>query len=84
MFTNAPTRGQVEGQAAADVMAAMREARSATAIQRLRGLADGEQKLSWWDTASTPVKVAVVGGGLLTVVGLGIFAMSMMKKGRRR
>jgi hypothetical protein len=86
MLPNAPTSRNVKTQAAADIMAAMHDAHNNTAIQRLRGmgLADDPAKLSWWATASTPVKVAVVGGGILAVVGLGIGVMSMMKKGRRR
>jgi hypothetical protein len=80
-----PTSHQVKAQAAADVMAAMREARSAVAIQRLYGLGvdPTDQKLTWWTQQTMPVKVAVVGGGLLAVVGIG-FGIYSMTKGRRR
>lgn len=85
MYPNAPTTANVRNQAAAAVLAAMQNAKSTTAIQRLRGLgADDPSKLGWWDTASTPVKVAVVGGGILAVIGLGVGVMALMKKGRRR
>jgi hypothetical protein len=84
MYPNAPTTANVRNQAAAAVLAAMQNAKSTTAIQRLRGLGDDTAKLGWWDTASTPVKVAVVGGGILAAIGLGVGVMALMKKGRRR
>ena len=85
MYPNAPTYHTVRQQGAASVMDAMRNASQSTAIQRLRGLgADDPTKLGWWDTASTPVKVAVVGGGILAAIGLGVGVMALMKKGRRR
>jgi hypothetical protein len=85
MFPNAPTYHTVAQQGRADLTDAMRNAAASTAIRRLRGLgADEPAKLSWWDTATTPVKVAVVGGGILAVIGLGVGVMALMKKGRRR
>ena len=83
MYPNAPTFHTVRSQGAASVMDAMRNASSATAIQRLRGLGD-TAKLTWWDTATTPVKVAVVGGGILAAIGIGVGVHALMKKGRRR
>lgn len=85
MLPNSPTVRDTKVAAAADLVNALRQAHSTVALRRIQGIGDAAPaKLSWWDTATTPVKVAVVGGGVLVVVGAIAGAMALMKKGRRR
>lgn len=80
----APTSHDVSHQAAAHIAAAMAAGQSGVELRRLRGMlgdVTDPSKLTWWDTASTGTKVAVVGGAAVAVLGIGYGLYKMSKKG---
>lgn len=80
---NTPSWRNVQADAAENVMAAMAASQQGVSLRRLRGIGDSTTdltKLSWWDAATTPVKVAVVAGGAVAVLGIGYGIYRMSKK----